>query len=414
MWGYLAPAASEVFLPRVLTGILRGDRASLDDELCKFLGSAAALAGTSWVVLLGELLRALAQPARPEVILPSYACNEFSKAVLLAGLVPRYVDLRDDLAADVDAIGAAVGPRTLAVLAINNVGRASDNAAIRALCDRAGVLCIEDATYTFLGRADRDGRRFGSYGHYAVLNFSEGKIVPVGGGAVIANTVAGGPVLARVRAQVGQRPPRSTAREVARLFVYRAGASRWGYSAYRVLRAATGADWKQRLSMEPTRRREVGRDLERDASGATVLPAGRDATLAADAALRPLGRATQLCGIAIIRDEARVRAARRRRYDALARAIAGIAAIEVLPFPAEGTCIKAPILIAAPISAAHARRLDRLGVIRGYATDYPTYGLAAYPRSNRMFEQLFTLPLHRDIDDRAIRAIAGALAEACR
>jgi len=53
----------------------------------------------------------------------------------------------------------------------------SGNARIRPLWDRHGVICIEDATYTFLGRSDHDGRRVGSYGHYAVLNFSEGKIV---------------------------------------------------------------------------------------------------------------------------------------------------------------------------------------------------------------------------------------------
>src|SRR5205823_3260057 len=104
----------------------------------------------------------------------------------------------------------------------------------------------EDATYTFLGRADRDARRFGGYGHFAVLNFSEGKIIPVGGGAVVANQPDGVAAIDAVRARIAQRSPGSVLHELASLCVYRAGSSRWGYTAYRLLREATGADLKKR------------------------------------------------------------------------------------------------------------------------------------------------------------------------
>jgi perosamine synthetase len=411
MWGYLPPAMSDVFLPPVLLRLLRGDPIALEDEICAFLGSSAAATGSSWVVVLGLLLEELAarQPGRREVILPAYSCNEFTKATLLAGLVPRYVDLRADLAADPTAIRAALGPATLAVFSVNNVGRESDNAAIRALCDAHGVICVEDATYTFLGRSDHDGRRFGSYGHFAVLNFSEGKIVPVGGGAVVANQPDGVDVVAVVRARIAQRPPGKAVSEVASLCLYRAGSSRWGYTAYRLLRAATGADLKKRLSMEPTRAGEVGHDLERDGGGGVVFRPGRAQALKDGTELRPLGRVKQLCGAEIIRHAEPIRADRLRRYHALRRALTGIAAVEVLPFPADGTCIKAPILVRATVTPAQLRELDRLGVIRGYANDYPTYGAAEYPSSNRFFDELFTLPLHRAIDEAAIAAIARAL-----
>jgi dTDP-4-amino-4,6-dideoxygalactose transaminase len=167
MWGYLPPAVSEVFLPAVTLRLLRGDHTELEAAIGSFVGSAAVAAGSSWVVVLGLLLEELAarHPGRREVVLPAYSCNEFTKATLLAGLVPRYVDLRADLTADPATIASALGPATLAAFAINNVGRESDNAAIRALCDGQGVVCVEDATYTFLGRADRGGRRFGGHRH---------------------------------------------------------------------------------------------------------------------------------------------------------------------------------------------------------------------------------------------------------
>src|SRR5262249_18521660 len=316
MWGFLPPAVSDVFLASVVARLVRGERGGLAQARCAFLGSRAAAAGSSWVVVLGLLLEQVAarQPKRREVVLPSYCCNEFTKATLLAGLQPRYVDVKADLAADPEAIVAAFGPRTLAPLAINKAGRESENARIRALCARDGVICVEDATYTFLGRSDHDGRRFGSYGHYAVLNFSEGKIIPVGGGAVVTNIDAGVSAIEAVRARIARPPANSTLRELVSLLIYRAGSSRLGYTAYRLLREATGADLKKRLSMEPTRVDEVGHDLERDAGGRVVFRPGRARALKEQTPLRPLGRAKQLCGVVIIEQADPGRAARSRRY----------------------------------------------------------------------------------------------------
>jgi perosamine synthetase len=347
-------------------------------------------------------------------VLPSYSCNEFTKATLLAGLEPRYVDVKPDLAADPAAIAAAFTSRTLAAFAINNVGRESENARIRSLCDQRGVICVEDTTYTFLGRSDHDGRRFGTYGHYAVLNFSEGKIVPVGGGAVVTNVEDGVATITRVRARIALAPAQSTIRELVSLLIYRAGSSRLGYTAYRLLREATGADLKKRLSMEPTRADEVGHDLERDERGNVVFRPGRAQALKAQTPLRPLGRPKQLCGVVIIERADRVRAERTRRYQAFREALARAKSIDVLPYPSDGTCIKAPIVVRAQVTAATQRELDRMGVIRGYATDYPTYGDPSYPSSNRFFDFLFTLPLHRYIDDDTIDEIARVLAGATR
>ena len=411
MWGFLPPAVSDVFLPAVALRVLRRDPRTLDDAICAFLGCRAATTGSSWVFVLGLLLEELAarHPGRREIVLPSYSCNEFTKAALLAGLEPRYVDVRSDLAADPEAIARAFTARTLAAFAINNVGRESENGRIRDLCDARGVLCIEDATYTFLGRSDHDGRRFGSYGHYAVLNFSEGKIVPVGGGAVLPNLADGVAVIAAVRARVAHAPATPAWRELFSFVIYRAGSSRVGYTAYRWLRELTGTDLKKRLSMEPTRAEEVGHDLERDARGRVVFRPGREQALKAQSALRPLGRAKHLCGVLIIENEARVRTSRARRYDAFRRALTSTTTLQLLPYPVDGTCIKAPVIVDRDVSATEQRALDRLGVIRGYSSDYPTYGDPAFPRSNRFFDRLFTLPLHRYVDDRTIDEIARTL-----
>jgi dTDP-4-amino-4,6-dideoxygalactose transaminase len=412
MLGYCPPAVSDIFLGRVVLRLVAGHRGALEDEVCAYLGCRAAAAGSSWVHVLALLLEEVARRGggRDEVILPSYSCNEFTKAALLAGLRPRYVDLGRDLAAAPDPIQRAIGNRTLAVLAINNVGRESENARIRATCDRRGVVCIEDATYTFLGRSNHDGARFGTYGHYAVLNFSEGKIVPVGGGAVVGNVAEAGDVLAAVRARIAARPAPSVLQELSRLALYRAGSSRAGYTAYRLLKRVTNVDLKKRMSMEPTRAGEVGHDLERDPAGEVRFVAGREQALRDDASLHPLGRAKQLVASEVIRHADEIRDARAARYDAFRRALAAAAPVELLPYPQDGMYIKAPFLIHGTPTPEEERELDRLGVIRGYSTAYPTYGDTAYPNGNLFFERLFTLPLHRAVGRRLVREIAAKLA----
>jgi len=104
----------------------------------------------------------------------------------------------------------------------------------------------------------------------------------------------------------------------------------------------------------------------------------------------------------------------RHRYQAFRRALEAAPAIDVLPYPTDGTCIKAPIVVRATFDVAHQRALDRMGVGRAYDSDYPTSGDPAYPRSNRFFDLLFTLPLHRYIDDAAVEEIARTLTAAAR
>jgi dTDP-4-amino-4,6-dideoxygalactose transaminase len=410
-WGYLPPAVSDVYLTTVIARLLRGDAPSLEDEISGFLGSEAVATGSSWVAVLRYLLEELARahPGRREIVLPSYSCNEFTKATLLAGLEPRYVDLSPDLAADPKTIEAALTAHTLAAFAINNIGRESDNAGIRALCERRSVICIEDATYTFLGRSERDGRWFGTYGHHAVLNFSEGKVIPVGGGAVIANTQAGADVIRRVRARIGERSAASVLGELLALVVYRGGSSRLGYTAYRRLRELTGADLKKRLSMEPTRANEVGHDLTRDERGRVVIPKERADSLVGETDVRPLGRVKQLCGSEVIRHSDQIRRERRQRHETLLSLLRSVTGVESFPFPREGMRIKAPVVMSHDVAPEEQRELDRLGVARGYNTDYPTYGDAAYPASNRFFERLFTLPVHRHITPSVARDIARLL-----
>lgn len=134
-------------------------------------------------------LRALASAesdGRTEVVLPAYACPDFYVAIEGAGLEAVRCDLDPDtLSIDLDTADAAVTDDALAVIAVNHLGYGNRMDAVRELCSDRGIYLVEDLGYS-LG-TEYDGRPLGTFGDAAVLNFKEGKAVPVGGGMVTTN-----------------------------------------------------------------------------------------------------------------------------------------------------------------------------------------------------------------------------------
>lgn len=152
----------------------------------------AALAGKDNAVYTKSLMRAVrlcmelvAQGrSQRKVIMPRYICPSFTHGVLAAGFEPVFVDLDpNSFEMGVGQIETAIEGSVAAVIVPNLFGYSSDLEAIRSLCDRYGVLMIEGADYSFGG--SYLGRAFGSFGHLSILNFQEGKAIPIGGGMVL-------------------------------------------------------------------------------------------------------------------------------------------------------------------------------------------------------------------------------------
>lgn len=124
--------------------------------------------------------------ARTGVVVPAYSCPDFFVAIEEAGLdaVPCDVD-PSTLAIDLDSAEAAITSDTLAVLAVNHLGYGNRMDALRDLCTDCGVYLVEDLGYSF--GTEFEGGPLGTFGEAAVLNFKEGKAVPVGGGMVTSN-----------------------------------------------------------------------------------------------------------------------------------------------------------------------------------------------------------------------------------
>lgn len=121
---------------------------------------------------------------RPEVIVPAIMCATAANTALLAGVLPRFVDV-DPLTGLMDPamIPERLTERTVAIVAIHLYGQTMALDSLRQLCDERGILLIEDHTQA-LGGVLPDGRPVGSAGDASVCSFNRTKIIDVGGGAL--------------------------------------------------------------------------------------------------------------------------------------------------------------------------------------------------------------------------------------
>lgn len=154
-------------------------------------GSSANLLALSALTspLLGE--RAL----RPgdEVVTAAAGFPTTINPILQNGLVPVFVDSTlPYYNPGVEAIEAALGPRTRAIVLAHALGNPFEADHLRELADRRGLWLVEDCCDAFGSKLN--GRSVGSYGHIGTLSFYPAHHVTTGeGGAAFTDD----PVLAR-------------------------------------------------------------------------------------------------------------------------------------------------------------------------------------------------------------------------
>jgi dTDP-3-amino-3,4,6-trideoxy-alpha-D-glucose transaminase len=119
-------------------------------------------------------LSALDIGAGDEVIVPAMTFVATFEAVVQVGATPVPVDVRaDDCGLDADAAGAAVTPRTRALLPVHLYGQLADMRALGAVAGRHGLSVLEDACQAHA--AERDGHLAGGLGDAAAFSFYPSK-----------------------------------------------------------------------------------------------------------------------------------------------------------------------------------------------------------------------------------------------
>ena len=119
-----------------------------------------------------------------EVITSPMTWASTGNMILAVGATPVFVDVDPGtLQIDPDAVAAAIGPHTRAILPVHFAGQPVDVDALRTLADRHGIALIDDAAHA-LGTRYR-GRAIGGGTTAAVFSFHPIKAITTGEGGMV-------------------------------------------------------------------------------------------------------------------------------------------------------------------------------------------------------------------------------------
>ena len=171
--------------------VLRSGRLSLGPTIDRFeelfaarVGAPYAAAVSSGTAGLHLLCHIAGLAIGDEVITSPFSFVASANCFIVEGATPVFADVdRRTLSMRPDAVEAAVTGRTKAVVAVDMFGRPCELDDLRAVCDRHGLLLIEDAAEA-LG-AEYKGRPLGSHGPSAVFGFYPNKQMTTGEGGVV-------------------------------------------------------------------------------------------------------------------------------------------------------------------------------------------------------------------------------------
>jgi 8-amino-3,8-dideoxy-alpha-D-manno-octulosonate transaminase len=159
---------------------------TLEAELAERIGAEYCHLCSSGTAALSIALASCGVGAGDEVIVPPFTFIATIEAVLNAGAVPVFAEIDETLCLDPEAVSAAITPRTKAVLPVHMCGAIARIDEINNLCNKKGLVLIEDACQAF--GATLDGKALGTFGQMGCFSFDPVKTITCGeGGAVVTN-----------------------------------------------------------------------------------------------------------------------------------------------------------------------------------------------------------------------------------
>ncbi|MFL6663923.1 MAG: DegT/DnrJ/EryC1/StrS family aminotransferase [Rhizobacter sp.] len=159
-----------------------------EDDFTTFLGDASlqSLAVNSATAGLHLALEALGIGPGDEVITTTHTFTATAEVVRYLGADVKLVDIDPaTLCIDVDAVEAAITPRTKAVMPVHYAGRAADMERLVPLARRRGLKIVEDAAHALpttsggklVGTFDTDATVFSFYANKTITTGEGGMVV---------------------------------------------------------------------------------------------------------------------------------------------------------------------------------------------------------------------------------------------
>ena len=182
--------------------------AKFEDAFAAYQGAAFGVSAVNGTVTLEMMLACAGIRPGDEVIVPAISFVSTASAVTRVGAVPVFVDIEPySFNMCPDAVRAAIGPATKAIMAVHFGGSMAEIDSLMAICEEYGLLLFEDAAHAH--GSEWNGKRAGSFGLASSFSFQNGKVMTAGeGGIVLTSDEA---LAARMRsfANQGRRPGHS-------------------------------------------------------------------------------------------------------------------------------------------------------------------------------------------------------------
>jgi len=159
---------------------------TFEREFCERVGAAHCLLCSSGTAAVATALAATGVGAGDEVIIPPFTFVATFEAVMAAGAVPVFAEIDETLCLDPHDIDKKITPRTRAVMPVHMCGAMARIDEIKSLCDRKGLVLIEDACQSV--GATFNGKPVGTFGQIGCFSFDPVKTITCGeGGAIVTD-----------------------------------------------------------------------------------------------------------------------------------------------------------------------------------------------------------------------------------
>ena len=144
--------------------------AAFESEFSRLVAGHHCVAVNSGTSALHLALLAAGIKAGDEVIVPSFSFAATANAVRLANAEPVFVDIEPDhFSVDPRAVGAAITPRTAAIMPVHLYGHPADMTAIMDIANQHGLTVVEDAAQAHA--ANWQGTPVGAFGQTGCFSF---------------------------------------------------------------------------------------------------------------------------------------------------------------------------------------------------------------------------------------------------
>ena len=157
-----------------------------EKRYAEYLDARHVMLCSSGTAALAAAVASLGVGPGDEVIVPAHTYMATAIAVIATGAIPVIVDVDESITIDPEAVKAAVGPRTRAVIPVHMWGALCNMDALMEIAKDRQLFIIEDACQCVGGWYR--GRAAGTIGHTGAVSFNYYKNMTCGeGGAVITN-----------------------------------------------------------------------------------------------------------------------------------------------------------------------------------------------------------------------------------